>query len=196
MKLKPVLLIAAGGTGGHMFPAQALAWEFQKLGWRVVLVTDKRGARFSETFPPEITKFVQNSSSLRFRDPIRIPKAIYLIFASIFQAFWVFMRLKPKVVIGFGGYPSFAAILIAKVLNVKSILHEQNAVLGRVNRIFSKSVGAVACSFWPTKAPPGTIMRFTGNPIRNTVINKIASSLGRNVDLAVANTSRKLNVPR
>ena len=172
MKLKPVLLIAAGGTGGHMFPAQALAWEFKKLGWSVVLVTDKRGARFSDTFPPEVTKFVQNSSSLRFRDPLRIPKAIYLICSSIFQAFYVFMRLKPRVAIGFGGYPSFAAILIAKVLNVKSILHEQNAVLGRVNRIFSRRVDAVACSFWPTKAPPGTIMRFTGNPIRNTLINK------------------------
>ena len=172
MKLKPVLLIAAGGTGGHMFPAQALAWEFQKIGWSVILVTDKRGASFSDKFPPEVTKFVQKSSTLRFRDPIRLPKSIYLIFSSIFQAFWVFMRLKPKVVIGFGGYPSFAAVLIAKVLNVKSILHEQNAVLGRVNKIFAKSAGAVACSFWPTKAPRGTIMRFTGNPIRNTVINK------------------------
>ena len=139
MNSKPVLLIAAGGTGGHMFPAQALAWEFQNLGWRVVLVTDKRGVRFSETFPPEVRKFVQNSSSLKFRDPIRLPRAIYLILTSIFQTLWVFKRIKPKVVIGFGGYPSFAAILVAKVLNVKSILHEQNAVLGRVNRIFSKS---------------------------------------------------------
>ena len=172
MDPKPVLLIAAGGTGGHMFPAQALAWEFQELGWNVVLVTDKRGEKFSKTFPPKSIKFIQSSATLSFKNPLRMPKALCLILVSILQASWVFIKIRPKVVIGFGGYPSFASILIAKVFKIKSIIHEQNAVLGRVNKFFSKSVTAVACSFWPTQAPSGTTMYFTGNPIRNTVVDK------------------------
>ena len=172
MKSKPVLLIAAGGTGGHMFPAEALAWEFYKLDWLVVLITDERGLRFSNKFPPNIIKFVQESSSLVFRNPFRFSKAILLILISVFQTLRVFIKLKPKVVIGFGGYPSFPVILTAKLLNVKSVVHEQNAVLGRVNKLFSKSVKMVACSFWPTKAPQGAKICFTGNPIRSGVLEK------------------------
>ena len=67
MDAKPVLLIAAGGTGGHMFPAQALAWEFQELGWNVVLVTDKRGEKFSKTFPPKIIKFIGHLKIIKLR---------------------------------------------------------------------------------------------------------------------------------
>ena len=198
MNPKPVLLIAAGGTGGHMFPAQALAWEFRQLGWKVVLLTDKRGARFLGTFPTDIYKFVQNSTTLRFTDPIRIPKTLFLISVSIFKAFWVFMKLKPKIVIGFGGYPSFPAILVAKMLNIRFMVHEQNAVLGRVNKLFSRSVEVVACSFWPTQAPKGATMCFTGNPIRNSIIDKGHSSfdlpLSGPLNLVVIGGSQGANV--
>ncbi len=171
MDLKPVLLIAAGGTGGHMFPAQALAYEFQELGWNVVLVTDKRGIKFTKSFPEGVIKFVQRSSSLKFGDILSFPKAAFLISVGLFQALWIFNKIKPTVVIGFGGYPSFSAMLISRVLNIKAMAHEQNAVLGRVNRFFSRSVRVVACSFWPTKAPKGTVTYFTGNPIRNNILD-------------------------
>ena len=170
MRKKPVLLIAAGGTGGHMFPAQALAWEFEKVGWKVILVTDLRGEKFSREFPASIIKFVQISATLRFRDPLRIPRAIFLILASIIKSFQVFIKFKPMAVIGFGGYPSFGSIFVAKLLDVNTIVHEQNAVLGRVNKFFSKRVNVVACSYWPTKAPINATMHFTGNPIRHDVM--------------------------
>ena len=170
MKKEPVLLIAAGGTGGHMFPAQALAWELEKEGWKVILITDPRGEKFSSTFPTSITKSVQKSATLKLNDPIGIPKAIYILVGSIIKSFCVFIKLKPTAVIGFGGYPSFASLLVAKVLNVRTVVHEQNAVLGRVNRFFSKKVNAVACSFWPTEAPENVRMYFTGNPIRHDIM--------------------------
>ena len=170
MKKDPVLLIAAGGTGGHMFPAQALAWEFEKEGWKVVLITDPRGEQFSSTFPTSITKFVQKSATLKLNNPIGIPKAMIILLGSIIKSFYIFIKLKPTAVIGFGGYPSFASLLVARVLNVKTVLHEQNAVLGRVNRFFSKRVNAVACSFWPTDAPANSKIYFTGNPIRHDIM--------------------------
>ena len=170
MKKDPVLLIAAGGTGGHMFPAQALAWEFEKEGWKVILITDPRGEKFSSTFPTSITKFVQTSATLKLNDPIGIPTAISILLGSIIKSFFIFIELKPKAVIGFGGYPSFASLLVARALNVKTVVHEQNAVLGRVNRFFAKKVNAVACGFWPTDAPANAKLYFTGNPIRHDIM--------------------------
>ena len=168
----PLLIIAAGGTGGHMFPAQALAEVMLARGWRVKLSTDARGARYTGGFPHTVE--IQQISSATFARGGLVAKALvpFRILGGVVGAAFGMLRDKPAVVVGFGGYPSIPALAAAWMLGKPRMIHEQNGVLGRVNTIFAKRVDAVACGTWPTTLPEGVEAHHVGNPVRGSVLER------------------------
>ncbi|WP_050928018.1 UDP-N-acetylglucosamine--N-acetylmuramyl-(pentapeptide) pyrophosphoryl-undecaprenol N-acetylglucosamine transferase [Aestuariivita boseongensis] len=172
---QPLCLIAAGGTGGHMFPAQALAETLLKRGWRVKLSTDARGARYTGGFPHS-TEITQVSSATFARGGVLaklavIPKIAFGVLGSA----RAMRRDRPSVVVGFGGYPTIPALGAATLLKLPRMIHEQNGVLGRVNQIFAPRVAKVACGVWPTQLPDGAKPVHTGNPVRKAVMERAGS---------------------
>lgn len=166
----PLLIIAAGGTGGHMFPAQALAEVMLRRGWRVKLTTDARGARYTDGFPDGVE--VEVLSSATFARGGLLAKALVplKVLGGIVSARRKFRSDTPAIVVGFGGYPSIPAVGAAWLMGLPRVIHEQNGVLGRVNQIFAKRVDAVACGTWPTALPKGVDGHPTGNPVRSVIL--------------------------
>ena len=172
---KPYLIIAAGGTGGHMFPAQALAEVMLRRGWRVKLSTDARGARYTGGFPHS-TEIEQVSSATFARGAILVKALVpFRVIGGIKMMAWRMLRDKPDVVVGFGGYPSIPALGAAWLLRRPRMIHEQNGVLGRVNALFAKRVDHVACGTWPTALPDGVTGQHVGNPVRLSVKERAAA---------------------
>lgn len=168
----PLLLIAAGGTGGHMFPAQALAEAMLARGWRVKLSTDARGARYTGGFPKDVrvevvasATFARGGVAAKLATPFRI-------LSGVFSAWRRLRADRPAAVVGFGGYPSIPALAAAWLLNCPRMIHEQNGVLGRVNQLFASRVDLVACGTWPTLLPAGITGHHTGNPVRAAVMER------------------------
>ncbi|MCF2904352.1 undecaprenyldiphospho-muramoylpentapeptide beta-N-acetylglucosaminyltransferase [Octadecabacter sp. CECT 8868] len=168
----PLLIIAAGGTGGHMFPAQALAEAMLERGWRVKLSTDARGARYTSGFPHAVE--IEQVGSATFARGGIVAKALvpFRIIGGVASAVLKMLRDKPRVVVGFGGYPTIPAMSAAWVLRKPTMIHEQNGVLGRVNKIFSKRVNKVACGTWPTTLPDGVDGVPVGNPVRGAILER------------------------
>ena len=168
----PLLVIAAGGTGGHMFPAQALAEVMLARGWRVKLSTDARGARYTGGFSHAVE--IEEIASATFARGGLLAKMVapFRIFSGVVGATLKMMSEKPAVVVGFGGYPTIPALAAAKLLRIPRMIHEQNGVLGKVNTFFSTRVNAVACGTWPTKLPDGVEGVHVGNPVRAAVLDR------------------------
>jgi len=168
----PLLVIAAGGTGGHMFPAQALAEVMLARGWRVKLSTDARGARYTSGFPEPVE--VEQIASATFARGGLLAKALvpFRILGGTVSAAIRMLRDRPAVVVGFGGYPSIPALGAAWMLRLPRMIHEQNGVLGRVNEVFAKRVDRVACGTWPTTLPEGIEGYHVGNPVRSAVLER------------------------
>jgi len=161
-----VCVVAAGGTGGHMFPAEALARELAGRGWRVVLATDHRGETYAQAFPAEERIALDAATG---SGPIGMARAGLAITRGVVKARKALNRLDAAVVVGFGGYPSAPALLAALSQRRPTLLHEQNAVLGRTNRWLSPHVGAVASSFPNLQKVPGGVegrVTLIGNPVR------------------------------
>ena len=171
MSNAPLIALAAGGTGGHMFPAEALAQELKRRGRRVMLVTDARGDRYTAHFPAD-EKFLIAASSPSVGGPIAKAAAAFALAGAVMKVRAQFRRLRPAAVVGFGGYPSFPAMRAAAMLHIPHGVHEQNGVLGRANRMSIGRAAFLAHGF-PVldKAPerPAASVIEVGNPIRDAV---------------------------
>ena len=165
-------MLSAGGTGGHLFPAFALAEELGRRGVIVDLVTDTRGDRYGTGFPARAVHQVP-SATMTGKSPTSLAKTAYTLSRGIASAASLLGEVKPALVLGFGGYPTFPPLLAAKMRGIKTAIHEQNAVLGRANRMVASRVDAIATSFERTKHVEGGLaakVRLTGNPVRDVVI--------------------------
>ncbi|MBC9984294.1 glycosyltransferase, partial [Bradyrhizobium campsiandrae] len=172
MTTSPLILLAAGGTGGHLFPAEALGVELIRRGFRVRLVTDERALRYSGLFSKDMIDVVA-SETARGRNPLQIAYAGLTLATGTLSAYRLIKRLKPAAVVGFGGYPTLPPLVAAKFAGVPGIIHDANAVLGRANRFLSSRVRAIATSL------PGVLDRdpalagkttTVGTPMRPAVL--------------------------
>lgn len=165
-------ILAAGGTGGHMVPAHVLALELRARGHDVHLVTDTRGLRFPGLFEG-VPRTVVDSGSPGRSGWRSAPSVVLSIWRGRGAARALFRELRPRAVIGFGGYPALPSLLAALSLKLPSLIHEQNAVLGRVNRFLAPRVARIATSYVRVRRmEPGWAAKttLTGNPVRAEVI--------------------------
>jgi UDP-N-acetylglucosamine--N-acetylmuramyl-(pentapeptide) pyrophosphoryl-undecaprenol N-acetylglucosamine transferase len=166
------IMLAAGGTAGHLFPAFALAEELKRRGVVVDLVTDMRGDRYGGGFPARDVYQVP-SATLASRSPGDVAKTTLMLARGTKAAFAILGRVKPAAVIGFGGYPTYPPLVAARLRGIPTAIHEQNAVLGRANKLLAKRVTAIATSFERTKFLDGKSAEkavLTGNPVRQAVM--------------------------
>jgi len=165
-----LVIIAAGGTGGHMFPARAFADEMRARGWRVGLISDVRGLHYAGDFPAEWKQEVF-AASPNFRKPWTLPGAFLKIQAGVNKARRIMKETRPALVAGFGGYPAFPALAAARRAKVPILIHEQNAVLGRVNRTMARHASVVASGFERLdRLPAGKAHSAVGNPVRAPIL--------------------------
>jgi UDP-N-acetylglucosamine--N-acetylmuramyl-(pentapeptide) pyrophosphoryl-undecaprenol N-acetylglucosamine transferase len=173
----PPVLVAAGGTGGHLFPAAALAGALTERGVAVHLATDRRAARFGDAFADDAIHVVA-SATLRSRNPVAVAQTAAGLGFGLLQAWRLIGRLRPAAVIGFGGYPSVPPVLAAAWRGVPTLIHDANAVAGRANRLLAPRVAGIATTFpdtfrdAPELAAKATL---TGNPVRAAVIAAAAT---------------------
>ncbi len=155
-------VVAAGGTGGHMFPAEALARTLAGRGWRIILATDHRGEAYAHSFPADERMALDAATG---RGPIGMLKAGLTISRGVMQARTVMAKADPAVVVGFGGYPSAPALIAAITQGRPTLIHEQNAVLGRTNRYLAPYVRRIASAFPGLRRTPSEPV-LVGNPVR------------------------------
>jgi UDP-N-acetylglucosamine--N-acetylmuramyl-(pentapeptide) pyrophosphoryl-undecaprenol N-acetylglucosamine transferase len=168
----PLVLLTAGGTGGHLFPAEALAAALKRRGLAVALATDTRAAQYGRAFPAENVHIVP-SATLRGRDPFSLARTAATLAYGIAKAALLLARLKPAIVVGFGGYPSVPPVLAAAMRKIPTLIHEQNGVMGRGNRLLAGRVTAIATGFpgvLKSDAALAAKSTFVGNPVRPAVI--------------------------
>ena len=170
---KPLIALAAGGTGGHVFPALAVAEALQRDGFDTLMLTDRRGARLM----PASGHITLPAGSPFQRGLLRRMRAIGALAAGTIAALAIMIRRRPRVMIGFGGYPAFAPLLAARLLGTPSLLHEQNAFLGRANRLLARWTGNLAISWNGTaNVPPAVTARTLGMPVRAAFFDSPALS--------------------
>ena len=158
------IVLSAGGTGGHLFPAQALAGELSRRGRKIVVMTDRRFANYATQFPGARIETVPSSPFNAIAAPFKIAAGIALAFAKL-------LRLSPAAVIGFGGYPSVPVMLAASLARLPTAIIEQNAVVGRANRLVMNKVRLMAAAFPIARFAPSDKSKIvlTGNPLRPEV---------------------------
>lgn len=165
------IVLSAGGTGGHLFPAQSLAAELVRRGKTIVVMTDRRGTNYAKAFPGAAIETVP-SAAFSDRSVLGLMTAPFEIAAGIASAFAKLARLKPGAVIGFGGYPSLPVMIAAWLGRYPTAILEQNAVTGRANRAVMNKVRVMAAAFPITRFAPKNPAKIvlTGNPLRPEVI--------------------------
>lgn len=169
---KPLIILTAGGTGGHVYPAESLAEELIKRGYRLALVTDKRGKDNYKGKLGEIPNYAVFAGALVGKSKFFKIKSLFKTCLGIIQAGYIILKNKPKCVVGFGGYASFPCCMAAILLGVDLVIHEQNSVMSRTNRFLSKHATLIAQSFKNVKYTPAQIKTIlTGMPIRKAIID-------------------------
>ncbi|MCC6887311.1 MAG: undecaprenyldiphospho-muramoylpentapeptide beta-N-acetylglucosaminyltransferase [Hyphomicrobiales bacterium] len=164
-------MLAAGGTGGHLFPAEALAEALAARAISIELATDERAERYGKRFPAREVHIV-SSATVRGRDPIALARTATMLGVGVLQSWRLLGRRRPSAVVGFGGYPTVPPVLAATWRRIPTVIHEQNAVMGRANRLLAPRVQAIATGFdgvvadEPELAAKAT---YTGNPVRPAV---------------------------
>lgn len=157
--MKNLIIIAAGGTGGHVFPAVCLANELERRGYKILFATDKRGMKY-------LGKYANNAVIQNIATASRL-KLYFSLAINVFRYFFKIISLKPKLVIGFGGYPSVTFVLLAQILGIKTVIHEQNAVIGKANSLLSQKAIMIATSFPKTVGIAlNAKTKCVGNPTR------------------------------
>ena len=165
--VRPVVL-ATGGTGGHVFPAEALAGELEARGVPFALVTDSRGRQWQGALAHHPIHYIHSASPTGSL-PHKV-KAVMMLALGLFDAWRVLGRIAPSAVVGFGGYASVPTMLAARLRRLPAMLHEQNAVLGRANRLVVSGAARVATSFANTRhIDADSRARLVGNPVRGPV---------------------------
>ena len=173
-----IIVLAAGGTGGHLFPAQALAEELTRRGYVIHLMTDERVRDYGKSFPAAEIHIVP-SATISLSKPWLLPGRALKLYGGYRKARAILKRVRPMAVVGFGGYPSFPPILAASRLGIPSCVHDQNAVMGRANRVLAAFTDAVASSFPELTGLPAAAARkltVTGNPVRDIVLEQKAAA--------------------
>jgi len=170
MSDSPVIL-SAGGTGGHLFPAEALAHVLSARGVPVELVTDERALRYGGAFPARAMHMIR-AGTPRGGSLLARAGAITRLGLGTLEAFALLRRLRPCVVIGFGGYPTVPPLLAASLLGIPTVLHEANGVMGKANRFLAGRVDKIAAGFPLACVAPSWQEKITvtGNPMRPNVL--------------------------
>ncbi|HZY21042.1 MAG TPA: glycosyltransferase, partial [Beijerinckiaceae bacterium] len=171
MTSRPRVLLCAGGTGGHLFPAEALAGALERLDIEVALATDRRAGVLAGSFRAEEVIEIA-SATPSGGSPLGMAKAALFLGFGFLQASRRLRRRRPAAVVGFGGYPTVPPVMAAAMLRIPTVIHEQNGVMGRANRFLAGRVAAIATGFPEVKGIPATPARVvhTGNPVRPAVL--------------------------
>lgn len=166
------IIITTGGTGGHIFPAEAIAKGLLDAGYDITFMTDKRGVTFRKL--TQIPTKVIAATSVTGRSFLGKIGALFVLGWGAAQAGWYMLRQRPDMVIGVGGYASLPAVRMAQFLHISTVVHEQNAVLGRANRMLAPRVKMIATAFADTKRVPPKISTFlVGQPVRDAILQKL-----------------------
>jgi UDP-N-acetylglucosamine--N-acetylmuramyl-(pentapeptide) pyrophosphoryl-undecaprenol N-acetylglucosamine transferase len=171
------IVVAAGGTGGHLFPAQALAEALVQRGHTIHLVTDERVADYGKAFPASAVHVVP-SATLTLSQPLKLPSQALRLARGVLKARGLLKSIRPAAVVGFGGYPSLPPLIAASQLAIATVVHEQNAVLGRANKLLAWRVDRIASSFPEARGLPDSARQklvITGNPVRGVVLTEKAA---------------------
>ncbi|WP_201859897.1 undecaprenyldiphospho-muramoylpentapeptide beta-N-acetylglucosaminyltransferase [Microvirga soli] len=174
----PLILLTAGGTGGHLFPAEALANALKASGARVALATDKRANAYAGSFPADEIVEIPSATPSGRSIP-QMAKAALMLGQGTLKSMSEIRRMKPAVVVGFGGYPTVPPVIAASLLNVPTVIHEANGVMGRANRLLARRATMIATGFAGIKGIPANVpgkVIHTGNPIRPTVLEAAKQS--------------------
>ncbi|MCM2294213.1 undecaprenyldiphospho-muramoylpentapeptide beta-N-acetylglucosaminyltransferase [Allorhizobium sp. BGMRC 0089] len=166
---KGIICLAAGGTGGHLFPAEALAHELKARGYSVHLITDSRAERYAGQFPADQVHVVP-SATIGSKNPLAVLRSLLTLWRGYRKAKALLASLKPKAVVGFGGYPTLPPLIAACHMGLATMIHEQNAVMGRANKLLASRVKAIAGGFLKKEGPFADKITVTGNPVRPAVL--------------------------
>ena len=169
MSSKPAILLCAGGTGGHLFPAQAVAWELKSRGYEIHLAADERVDRFAGDFPAKEIHTVK-SASIGSKNPFKLVKSLFGLMAGYRQSMKLLNSINPVAAIGFGGYPTVPPIFAASRYGIPTMVHEANAVPGRANKLLFRFVRLMAIGFGSAYKGKNERIIVTGNPVRPPVL--------------------------
>ncbi len=166
----PLVVLAAGGTGGHLFPAEALADALSDRGVAIELMTDERATKYGRAFPARETHVIP-SATIASKSPVALARTAWFLARGSMIARRILKRAQPAAIVGFGGYPTLPPLFAATQLGIPSMIHEQNAVMGRANRLLAGRVDRVATGFASLAARADIAAKaiHTGNPVRETV---------------------------